>query len=108
MKLPRIGRPLKYKHFIEALDDNTIYTPATIVLVGLMKGFFNANSQEQELKNAKLRVRHTLARFSYNHCFPFDGDGFVYLAGQPPLRGWRGSRWKQAADVEPVRLKRQA
>lgn len=101
MKFPRIGRPLKYRHFIEALDDDTIYTPASIVQLGEIKGLFPRALKDRDLYDAKLRVRHTLARFSSNHHFPYMGDGLACLEGHPPMRGWKGSRWKLAADIAP-------
>jgi hypothetical protein len=99
MKFARLGRPLKYKAFLEALEDDTVYTPATIVQLGLAKGLFPNSLNQEQLKESKLRVRHTLSRFSSNHEFPFKGDGFATIEGQPPLRGWYGFRWKMAADI---------
>lgn len=102
MKKARMGRPLKYKHFIAALDDQTIHTPATIVQHGIKQGFFSPPLEGKSFDEARLRVRHTLARFSSNHQFPFQGDGFAFIQGQPPIRGWHGWRWKLAADVAPA------
>ena len=91
-----VGRPMKYDRFILILEDDTIYTPATIVRYGEERGLFSSRLKGPELAEAKLRVRHTLARFSTNHKFPGEGDGWTIIEGQAPLRGWFGKRWKKA------------
>lgn len=100
-----IGRPMRYRRFLELLDDNEVYVPATIARTGesagLFKrqgGLFKNDLKGRALDEAKLRVRHSLARFSSNHQFPLEGDGYVYLPGQAPIRGWYGWRWKEAAN----------
>ncbi len=91
-----IGRPMKYRRFITMLEDEKIYCPATIVRLGEEKGLFNPDLDKERLKKVKMKVRHSLARFSSNHMFPRDGDGHVErIHGQPPLRGWTGKRWKE-------------
>ena len=92
--MPRSGRPMKYRAFLEALDDNQIYTPATIARLGEELGLFEGIEPGTELSRAKLRVRHAMARRSANYRFPVYGDGQVILPGQGPLRGWSGERWK--------------
>ena len=92
-----VGRPMKYKRFLEVLGDEEIHTPATIVRTGEAKGLFGQLLTGEDLKKARLKVRHSLARFSSNHGFPKAGDGWVDLAGQPPQRGWFGKRWKRNA-----------
>lgn len=91
-----VGRPMKYRHFIENLEDGVLYTPARIVQHGEMLGFFQKIRSPKLLKKEKQRIRHTLARFSTNHQFPNEGDGMVFLKGQAPTRGWTGKRWKAA------------
>jgi hypothetical protein len=90
------GRPLKYAHFINILCDDLIYSPATIVRYGSELGLFDRKLKGGALKAAKVKVRHTLARLSCNRGFPHQGDGWTTIAGQAPLRGWLGARWKEA------------
>ena len=95
------GRPMKYAHFITILEDQVIYTPATIVRYGASMGFFDKRLKGEALKAAKMKVRHTLARLSANRDFPKGGDGWTVIPGQAPLRGWLGRRWKAALQVSP-------
>lgn len=97
------GRPMRYAAFIEALEDDQVYTPGTIVKNGLEKnlftpegGIYDTKLEGKELRDAKLRVRLTLARLSANHDFPAMGDGPVMVDGQPIIPGWTGKRWKSA------------
>ncbi len=89
-----IGRPMKYRQFLTILEDEKVYTPATIVRLGEAKGLIDPELEGAERKKVKMKIRHSLARFSSNHFFPMAGDGWVTLKGQPPLRGWFGKRWK--------------
>ncbi len=91
-----VGRPMKYKHFLTILEDKVVYTPAKIVSHGEDHGLMNPLPEAIDPKRQRLRIRHTLARFSANHKFPKQGDGWVYISGQPPMRGWFGWRWKKA------------
>ena len=91
-----IGRPMKYKHFITILDDETVYSPASIVRLGEKQGLIDPDLDEAQRKKERLRIRHTLARFSQNHQFSQEGDGLVMIKGQTPTRGWFGKRWKAA------------
>lgn len=98
-----VGRPMKHAHFLESLQDDLIYSPATIVAAYLLKvpdGVAQASpSNPTETKTIRIRVRHSLARFAKNHDFPTEGDGPVShpITGQAPMRGWTGKRWKKAA-----------
>ena len=89
----KIGRPLKYPQFLQALEDREVYTPASIARLGEEKGLLEDIPPEQR-KSHCLKIRHTLARMSTNQQFPQGGDGTVFLRGQQPSRGWFGSRWK--------------
>jgi len=96
-----VGRPRKYNPFLQILDDETLYIPATIVSAGEKaglflpgRGFFEEAPTEQELQQAKSRIRHTLGRLKLNQAFPEVGDGIVIIKGQPPFQAWRGKRWK--------------
>ena len=92
-----IGRPMKYGQFIEILEDDRIYSPATIVAHGERHNLVPKEGKQEELKKQRMRIRHSLSRFSQNHQFPFGGDGQVsdVIKGQPPQRGWYGHRWKE-------------
>lgn len=92
------GRPMKYRLFIECLDDATAYCPSSIVANGERLGLFSQHKKKKERKLAKLRVRITLGRFSSNHDFPIGGDDLVFLPGQAPIPGWYGARWKAAIE----------
>lgn len=90
-----IGRPMKYRQFIEILEEDQVYTPAAIVRHGEAHGLLNGVQKGTARQKARLRVRHSMARFSANHFFPKEGDGMVLQRGQPPQRGWYGRRWKE-------------
>ncbi len=94
----RIGRPMKYKKFLLILEDDQVYTPAAIVRNGETRGLLGSQLEGEALQRARLRIRHTLSRFSKNHFFPRRGDGLVELEGQSPTPGWLGSRWKAEID----------
>ena len=90
----RAGRPMKYPHFIMTLEDDVVYTPGTVALLGQELGFLD-DVPDSEKSDARMRVRHTLARYRVNHKFPIDGDGMVRVRGQAPTIGWKGGRWKE-------------
>jgi len=97
----RIGRPMKYDCFLQLLEDEVVYTPASIVLEGEKAGLFSPDNglfekelTGAELRQAKFRVRHSLSRLQKNHFFPKIGDGVVMMKGQPLFQGWHGKRWK--------------
>ncbi|CAM2069106.1 hypothetical protein SCOR_27300 [Sulfidibacter corallicola] len=97
-----IGRPMKYRPFIEALEDDVVYTPASIIDWGYEKGVLLKEPGSKEGRSQRVKVRHSLARFSKNHGFPDEGDGVIRRKGQQPARGWKGSRWKASLrKVEP-------
>ena len=95
MKNP-VGRPMKYRHFVLILEDETLYCPATIVEHASRHGLVSSSGRQEEGKKLRIRIRHTLARFSKNHQFPEMGDGLVVMRGQAPQRAWFGWRWKKA------------
>ena len=72
-----------------------MYSPAAIVREAEQKGLLNLTGNAETNKLTKLRIRHSLARFSANHYMPLEGDGMVFLPGQAPIRGWLGRRWKE-------------
>ncbi len=103
----KAGRPMKYAHLLLALDDEQIYTPAAIVNHALAEGRINPTRNEDP-KQLRIKIRHSLARLSKNHGFPEEGDGMVALLGQAPTRGWFGRRWKAALSAHQLaRLQQQ-
>ena len=102
MKTQGPGRPMKYRKFLEILEDHQLYSAAMVVRNGEAKGLFRSKSlfypdtEQVNIHLVRLRIRHTLARFATNHCFPKTGDGLVMLPQQAPVPGWFGWRWKQA------------
>lgn len=91
----RLGRPMKYAHFLAVLEDDKLYCPSTIVANGERLGFFPRGLSKQALRLKKTRVRISLGRYSWNHDFPVGGDGLVFVDGQAPIPGWFGKRWKR-------------
>jgi hypothetical protein len=96
MKKRGPGRPHKYARFLRCLEDDQIYTPAAIVRYGKSCGLFPEGISSDQERHLGLKIRHTLARLSKNHSFPAEGDGWVAIPGQAPMRGWQGWRWKAA------------
>jgi len=88
------GRPMKYRHLIENLEDEKLYSAGAIVRNAIAKGLLDEVPDEE--KKVRQRVRHTMSRFAHNHGFPKKGDGLEVTAGQPPRPGWRGATWKAA------------
>ncbi len=86
---------MKYKGIIERLEEDDLYTPATIAAFAEKIGFVKDQDQAQK-RLAKQRIRIALGRFSNNHGFPDEGDGMVTIKGQSPTPGWFGWRWKAA------------
>ena len=97
----RPGRPLKYRHLIEALDDETIYSPGSIVQNGEEKDLLTT---PEEKNNQRIRIRHTLASYAKNHDFCRPGEGWVNLKGLAAAEGWCGATWKAALPPKPPQL----
>ena len=96
LKKGKVGRPMKYKHFILMLEEDGLFTPAAIADDGENKGFVQPFIDGDNYGEVRRRIRHTLARLSQNHDFPKEGDGMINREGQQPQRGWYGWRWKMA------------
>ena len=91
------GRPMKYRHMITGLLDGEIYSPATIVTFAEEQDLLLLlYTNDDERKHLRLKIRHTMARFTQNHNFPKEGDGLVFIKGQAAVPGWKGKRWKDA------------
>ncbi|MBO1317961.1 hypothetical protein [Acanthopleuribacter pedis] len=86
---------MKYSELIEQLNEDEIYTPATIADYAETIGYISGQDPE-EVRLVRQRIRIAMGRFSNNHNFPDEGDGFVTLRGQPPTPGWFGWRWISA------------
>ena len=86
---------MKYKKIIDLLDEDTIYTPASIAYFAEDQGLLKSNTPKP-IKAEKHRIRISMGRFSNNHKFPDHGDGMVTLPGQAPTPGWFGWRWMAA------------
>ena len=82
------GRPMKYAHIIESLDDDELYSPATIAR------FAEANGLLPIVKHARQQLKVAMGRLRAYHHFPNNGDGTIRLSGQCPFPGWYGWRWK--------------
>ena len=78
-----MGRPLKYRHLLESLDDETLYSAGTIAAL-------NGSASPEERHN----IVKSLSRLSRSHGFPNRGDGLIEITGQAPVRAYTGQRWK--------------
>ena len=95
--MPRrpLGRPMKYDHLIEMLEEDQLYSPATIAAFAKDHGMLNhAGKAPKPLQIQRIRI--AMGRLSNNHKFPDDGDGFLKIPGQAPVPAWFGWRWKAA------------
>jgi len=92
-----IGRPSKYGQILRKLEDDDLYTPASVADFAIEKGFIEGEDAKA-LRLARQRVRIAMARWTDNKGFPDEGDGHVTLKGQAPTPGWFGWRWKAALD----------
>lgn len=92
------GRPLKYAHIIAQLDPDTVYSSAMIA------HFADFRGESRLVHSMRLNIRVSCNRLVQKRSFPKEGDGMVKLKGQAPTAGWKGSRWQEACDVNPVRF----
>ena len=93
----RPGRPHKYTAVIELLDDDTLYTAASISYLAEKEALLTGDSP-QEIEKSRDRVRIAMGRLSHNHAFPAKAHGYLKLPGQEPARAWYGRLWKEAYD----------
>ena len=99
-----LGRPSKYRSMIMTLEEHELYSAGAIARLAESGGWFadniplNADQAGLAAASAlrRQRMRIALGRFSVLHHFPKEGDGLVYLAGQPATPGWFGWRWQDA------------
>lgn len=86
---------MKYRVIIKRLEEDDLYTPATIAAFSERIGIIKDIDPAQK-RLTRQRIRIALGRFSNNHGFPDEGDGMVTIKGQSPTPGWFGWRWKAA------------
>lgn len=91
------GRPsqVNYPAIMHLLDDQTIYTGASIAQFAKNRGFISAGLDHEETKQTLSLIRMNMNALARRRGFPLKGDGFVKLGGQT-IFGWQGSRWKNA------------
>lgn len=99
----RPGRPLKYTEVFTILEDNQLYSAASIVRLAEQRRLFSRRRKltlqvkKDGLATVKRRIRLTLNRLQKNHQFPVEGDGLLTIPGQRPTAAWFGWRWKRVA-----------
>ena len=84
-----VGATLKCAHLLALLEENKLYTPATIAALG-------ADRKTEPTKYH--RYRKSLAKFAGYHCFHATVDGKVN-----GYDAWFGSRWTSHAKPEDIR-----
>ncbi|MDJ0835161.1 MAG: hypothetical protein QNK37_01515 [Acidobacteriota bacterium] len=84
------GRPMKYRHILEMLCEEELYTPSTIAEFADSNGLLYPDQG----KTARQRVKVAMGRLRSYHKFPTHGDGTVRRTGQRPVPAWFGWRWK--------------
>ena len=87
---------MKYRNYIELLEDDKCYCPAQVVDNGLDKIYPDITDAERALE--RRRVRISLGRAVKRKNFPKDGDGVVRLLGHL-YTAYSGRRWKEAAGL---------
>lgn len=98
-KQPRkiMGRPMKYADLLEQLDEEDLFTPATIAITADESGYIDPDLPPEERRKRIQRIRITMGRLTKNRRFPPDGDGKRRLPCQAPMPAWFGWRWRWAA-----------
>ena len=90
-----VGRPRKYQNILEALEDDSFYSPAVIVRFAKENNLLQDHGSEtDDEQDVMRRLRIALIRLSHLHHFPEQGDGQIRIKGQAPVRAWFGWRWK--------------
>ena len=92
MKSP-IGRPMRYKHLLKALEEDGLYCAAQIARFAEKQGLPRTRRADREARRKEL-LRIAMNRLATNHQFPFPGDGLVQVPGQAVIPGWHGWRWQ--------------
>ena len=90
---------MKYDVLIEAMDEGDLYSPAAIVKFAEENGFLKSDPEKPKKRRLeKQRIRIAMGRYSNNHEFPDEGDGYLKVPGQAPVPAWFGWRWKAALE----------
>ncbi len=87
------GRPRKYAGVIHLLNDDDLYSPASIARIAQAEGWLE-RFLEKEPNEALVVQRLRISCIRQSNGFPEAGDGQVKIWGQPPVPGWFGWRWK--------------
>lgn len=90
----RKGRAKKYCAYVRLLEDDTLYTPSTIVDLGIQEGLFPKGLGKDVYFACRKKVRQAMSRIAVN--LPQNEDGWIKLKGQQASRAWLGSKWKDA------------
>ena len=81
MKSP-IGRPMRYKHLLKALEEDGLYCAAQIARFAEKQGLPRTRRTDREARRKELlRIRIAMNRLATNHQFPYLGDGLVQVPG---------------------------
>lgn len=94
MKSP-FGRPNKYSYIIAKLEEEVLYSPASIAHFAQASNLLldlDTIGQDTEKK----RIRLSLCRLASAKKFPLFGDAVIFFKGQAPIPAWYGWRWKAA------------
>ena len=90
---------MKYDVLIEALAEGDLYSPAAIVKFAEENGFLKSDPEKRNKRRLeKQRIRIAMGRYSNNHEFPDEGDGYLKIPGQAPVPAWFGWRWKASLE----------
>ena len=90
-----MGSPRKYREIIEELEEDELYTAASIARFAASRGLLDRYVAEGgDEKLAEQRIRIAMGRTRANH-LPDEGDGLVTLKDRHPTPGWYGWRWKE-------------
>lgn len=73
-----------------ALEHFGLYSPATIVDYCVRLELMDSSPE------TRVKARHSISSTIKARNFPIEGDGMVFLDGQPPIMGHFGWRFKQA------------
>ena len=88
------GRPLKYTPFVHVLENDVLYSPATIVNHGIKQGLIPKDISKVQRKC----IRQAMSRLAQR--LPSNPEGFVKIKGQEPSRAWYGASWKGLIEDE--------
>lgn len=88
------GRAKKYCAYVRLLDDDALYTPSTIVDLGIQAGLFPKDLDKASYFACRKRIRQAMSRIAVG--LPMKEDGWIKRPGQQASRAWLGSHWKAA------------